>query len=554
MTKKYGLLVLQKALPLLVALLMCLPMATVCSAATTVKVDYHATDESITVTLDTDRREKTAVLTVEKDGRFYVLAEFERSAKDSFVYTCKLPEDCSSGKFTVKVTIGGEVATGSFEHINKGLAQEALDILNAAAKGDFAAAMNQVYQVLAVDIEEFNTYADLLTELYYKYRPSANLTTAEFSVLYSQCLALSKMHTQTDKQITATFLAENASKIAFDYERFSSLSDGEKEEIIERFQAGEYSEDTLEIQYQHWFCLANINQQRGGSVSAYRTALFETHSALLQLDLSDYEESTDKAEVIRLTMERSYQSIKDLRSAFYAAVSKVKEDNKNSHGGSGSGSGSGSSGGGTASFINWDMDSTNEPGNQNSNQGTSSIFSDVPDGHWGASSIHALYERGVINGAGNGKFLPDNAVTRAEFSKILMGSLFGDYQAADRAAFADVSENDWFCNAVNAAAELGIITGNGDGSFLPNETVSRQDMAVMLYRALIKSGAEFRAESLGFADDNEISEYAKEAVSLLGGAGILNGMENGSFHPDGELSRAQAAKALYEALRISSKL
>ena len=135
MTKKYGLWVLKKALPLLVVLLMCLPMATVCSAAATVRVDYHAADESITVTLNTDRKEKTAVLTVEKDGRYYVLAEFERTAKDSFVYTCKLPEDCSSGKFTAKVTIGGEVATGSFEHINKRLAQEALDILNAAAKG-----------------------------------------------------------------------------------------------------------------------------------------------------------------------------------------------------------------------------------------------------------------------------------------------------------------------------------------------------------------------------------------------------------------------------------
>ena len=362
------------------------------------------------------------------------------------------------------------------------------------------------------------------------------------------------MHTQTDKQITAAFLADNASKIAFDYEKFSGLSDGEKEEIIVRFQTGEYSEDALETQYQHWFCLANINQQRGGSVSTYRTALFETHRALLQLDLSGYEESTNQAEVIRLVMESGYQSIKDLRSAFYAAVSKVKEDNKNSHGGSGSGSGSGSGGGGTASFINWDMDSTNESDNQDPNQGTNGIFSDVPDSHWGASSIHALCERGVINGAGNGKFLPDNAVTRAEFSKMLVGALFSDYQAAGRAAFADVSENDWFCNAVNAAAELGIITGNGNGSFLPNETISRQDMAVMLYRALNKSGAEIRAEGLGFVDSNEISEYAKEAVSLLGGAGILNGMENSSFQPDGELSRAQAAKALYEALRISSKL
>ena len=89
------------------------------NAKTSASVEYDAENESIKVFVDTDKKMKTAVLTVEKDGKFYVIAEFERTAIDDFSYSCDLPDYCGSGKYTAKVTIGGETATDDFEHIHK---------------------------------------------------------------------------------------------------------------------------------------------------------------------------------------------------------------------------------------------------------------------------------------------------------------------------------------------------------------------------------------------------------------------------------------------------
>lgn len=555
MLKGFKRAMLRQGAALGLTLLMCLPPATICRAAGSVKAIYHAAEESVTVTLTTDRKEKTAVLSIEKDGKYWALAEFERTSKDLFEYTCALPADCPSGQYIAAVTIGGErQESAPFSHVNKKLAQVALDKVNAAPKEGFAAAIQAGHKELAVDLDEFNAHKELLTELYYKYKPSAELKVDEFSVLYQQCLALSKMHAQTDDAETKTFLENHSLAVQFDFERFDALSEDEQTEIINRFQSGVYSEADLKTQYAHWFCLAEINAKRDSSVSEYRKSLLETNAELLKLDISDYNDSADQNEVIRLVMEQAYDTLDEVRTAFYEAVDSV--------GGSGSGGGSrpsGNNGGGKGSgggtggtnIVDWNAGgSAPDAGNSGTGTEPGQGFSDVPDSHWCAEALQALSERGVISGAGNGQFLPERPVTRAEFSKMLILALFEDSSLASGVDFSDVTETDWFSGYVGAAAALGIVTGAGDGTFLPNETVTRQDMAVMLHRALAKSGMVFM-ESKTFIDGGEISDYAKEAVSQVAGAGMLNGMEDGRFYPHSELSRAQAAKALYEAIRRS---
>jgi len=537
---------LKNAISFIAALGLAVNMAVSVCAKTKARVEYDAENESITVSVDTDKKMKTAVLTVEKDGKFYVLAEFERTSADVFSYSCNLPSDCGSGKYTAKVTIGGETATADFEHINTTLANLAMEKINKASKDTFAEELESVSSELAVDMEEFNTHKKLVTELFFLYKPSTDMTVADFSVLYQKVMSLSKLAQTEEDSETDEFLSENAKKINFDYDKLSKLSDSEKREIYKRFRDAKYTFNDIETEYSHWFCLADINTKSENSVKIYKSAILDTYKDILKLDTDDFEESADESEVIRIVMSQNYTTVEELCDSFYAAVKKVGKK-KTSSGGS-SGGGGGSRGG---SMVKWQPDTKTED-KEPENPAVSDKklpFSDVPDGHWCEESVKNLYNLGIINGATQEKFMPDNSVTRAEFAKMVVCAFLSNGQTVKAADFKDVNENDWFYEYVNSAAQSGIIKGNSEGAFMPHSKITRQDMAVILCRALEKKNINLIAGEVVFSDESEISEYAKPAVVKLASSGILKGMSDGSFAPIGVLTRAQAAKAIDEALK-----
>ena len=522
------------------------------SAQTAAKVSYNPTEESITVQVTTDKLNKSAALTVESEGRYYVIAEFERTSKTNFSYTCKLPTTMSSGTYTAVVTIGGEKAEADFSHINRQMAAEALRLVNDATAETFDAVINANGGELALNVDEFNEYKTLLTQLFFLYRPTGDLTIEEFSSLYNRCLALSKLKGQTSAAQLETDILAQADIIAFDAVKYQALTDAEKKEILGRFQKGAYHEKDIQDEYAQWFALADINGERDSSVSAYRKAILETYAGILQLATDDYKESADADEVIRLVMDASYDSVEDLQTAFYAAVKRVGK--KTSSSGSGSSSSSGGGGRGSSPGSSSGGNLVRWGGESKDTETVSSGFTDVAADHWCAQAAKSLSDRGVISGVGDGRFLPDQSITRAEFAKMLLIALYGNTTAAGANDFTDVSEQDWFYAVVTAAKKNRLITGDADGRFRPNETISRQDMAVMLARGLAAIGAQGDVKELSFRDADTIADYAKEAVAGLCGRGILSGMADGSFQPKGALSRAQAAKALYETLRVCGRL
>lgn len=200
-------------------------------------------------------------------------------------------------------------------------------------------------------------------------------------------------------------------------------------------------------------------------------------------------------------------------------------------------------------------------------------FADQELATWATDSILALAARSVVNGVygmnsadsssgSNGAagvsdvyFAPGRAVTRAEFAQMLVRAL--DLKPRDASAslpFADVRADDWYAGAATTAYEAGIVKGKGDGTFGGRERISRQDMAVMAYRALIVSGLKLGAaagkDASVFADDRAIAGYAREAVAALREAGIVGGMPDGSFAPNGTANRAQAAVLVDRLLQL----
>lgn len=247
---------------------------------------------------------------------------------------------------------------------------------------------------------------------------------------------------------------------------------------------------------------------------------------------------------------QEYNFPKEVKEAYLASLEeKLEEENSSSGssgssgGGSGGGSFGGSKGGGSAVSASPEIVEENLPKVEPEENAVipeeetpkAPEFTDT-ENHWAKSFVEELSAKKIINGYEDGTFKPDNAVTRAEFVTMVVRLLGLEEADAD---FADVNENDWFYSYVGAAHKNGLISGNGEG-FSPYDLITRQDAAVILYHAMgIKEG-----KTAEFSDADSISSYAEDAVNALSSLGIINGYEDNSFRPLNPITRGETAKIL----------
>ena len=172
-------------------------------------------------------------------------------------------------------------------------------------------------------------------------------------------------------------------------------------------------------------------------------------------------------------------------------------------------------------------------------------FGDLDGFEWAKEGIEKLVALGVINGVSDNSFAPEQNVTRAEFCT-MMCRLFGEKEDFEQSHFSDVSREDWYFGYVNAMYKSGVVEGVGSGSFCPAEPVTRQDAAVIIYRALVKySSASFKTEeNIPFNDNDEIAQYAALAIGNLRAEGIIHGKSDNSFEPSVNMLRAEAAQMM----------
>ena len=177
-------------------------------------------------------------------------------------------------------------------------------------------------------------------------------------------------------------------------------------------------------------------------------------------------------------------------------------------------------------------------------------FSDVPQSHWAYSVIDEASDDGIMNGKDAGVFAPNATLTRAEYATMLynlepesdvMKLVHGS--TADNGLY-DVDGNAWYADTVSWAVARGVFKNN-DGSFSPNRTITREEMAVATYEFLHKyCDGKFVLDSIykGFTDDAAFSSSAnRDKVYILVNNGIIAEKSDGSFDPQGSLTRAEAA-------------
>ena len=172
-------------------------------------------------------------------------------------------------------------------------------------------------------------------------------------------------------------------------------------------------------------------------------------------------------------------------------------------------------------------------------------FTDVAADSWYADSVRYVYEHDLMGGTGEGRFSPDLTTSRAMIVTILY-RLEGSPAVTGGTSFADVTAGQWYSDGVAWASANGIVTGYSNGSFGPNDTITREQMAAILYRYARYKGYDLsaRADLGSYSDAVQVSSYAADAMGWAVGSGLITGTSGTTLSPAGSATRAQAAVIL----------
>ncbi|MCI9223163.1 MAG: hypothetical protein HFF22_07335, partial [Oscillospiraceae bacterium] len=171
----------------------------------------------------------------------------------------------------------------------------------------------------------------------------------------------------------------------------------------------------------------------------------------------------------------------------------------------------------------------------------SGYFADVPATSWAADAVAFASAHELFNGTAPGRFSPDQPMSRGMLA-VVLHNLESNPAQALTGAFADVDNRQWYAGGVSWAAAQGIIGGYGNGTFGPNDNITREQLAVMLWRYAGSPAATER--ELHFADAYKASDWAAEALRWAVEKGVLNGKGGGILDPGGEATRAETAQML----------
>ena len=179
-------------------------------------------------------------------------------------------------------------------------------------------------------------------------------------------------------------------------------------------------------------------------------------------------------------------------------------------------------------------------------------FIDLGNHAWAADSINSLADEGIIKGTSANTYSPGNNITRADFAILLVRAF--EKESDNTENFADVSETDYFAKELAIARNTGMVSGVGDNKFAPRQSIKRCDMMLMVYRVLKDSDTLVGADIIRpqYADFDSVPDYAKEAVSALISAGLVNG-KNNLIAPNDNTTRAEVAVLLKRVLEFVEK-
>lgn len=304
------------------------------------------------------------------------------------------------------------------------------------------------------------------------------------------------------------------------------------------------SRDSLVEKYEQAIGLIMVNLYNAEDMDY----VIEKYGESIGIDMDDYKKLVKKhgdVEVNKAFVEKGFENALEIVDAFEKRKSTLDKKDEDD----------GPSGGPVGSRPVKDNFTSNEPiVAPVQKPDTSDIeFTDLKKNHWAFVAVTRLKNRNIVAGFPDGSFKPSENVTREQYLKMIV-ELLGIKANNNANAFTDVSASHWASEYLSAAKDANIVTGYSDGSFGLGKAITRQDAAVMLHRALKAINVSFKNETgEGFNDSDAISDYAKESVNALKNSKLISGMEDGTFAPLDNLSRAQAAQMLANVIENEIK-
>ncbi len=506
------------------------------------------------------------------------------TANGNYTYIQRMPDWVPAGKYNAYVINNTGSAVDSFVFYRPSVAASLLPSLSgdgdSLAKYDIIAGSAADLGIDSVE-PDYAAFGKKAAQIVYAKGVGINPQDVPgFNKSYYAAIALAAMEGK-EADDTKAYLKKYANNLGIDIASDYEMNPDEmKSDILYLYANTDFVDELKSIKaldgnldfsqmcsvlYDRLEALSAVRENTGGPLNLEK--LYKTdYNALLGSILtsnSSYTEDNSEAVFNELADSSKYtfNKFSDLESNFDSAVDAVTEDSGSSGNNKKPG---GNSGGNSNGSYSVPSDSVNKaddyeadlnPENSSSSgsvsrpvsykmpslSAVSASYYDLPADHWAAQSVSVLGGNGIISGYEDGSYRPDNSITRAEFAKLVISAF--SVNAAEINDFSDVASTDWYAPFVAKAAGSGLITGY-EGIFNPNGNISRQDAALILYRMASLAGVVYLGNA-NFADINDIDVYAITAVRGLANASIISGDSNYRFNPKNNLSRAEAAKLLY---------
>ncbi|MBQ7901651.1 MAG: S-layer homology domain-containing protein [Clostridia bacterium] len=467
------------------------------------------------------------------------------------------------------------VFVSTISGVNEAFRTDALQIYGAGEKADLLTKLTLAkanediselewvvenrWEYLSLDKEGYDAIADTEDAKYHEIFCKNVLGTQfatldEFADKFNKTVCIADLYITTDAQGDVKAIAEKFGLTqSTAYKDYTNEADTEIANLVSAQLAGQCTELTAD-NFEQSFNTAVIFKLLADNTDTWSgyEAVIGKYAAELGIEMSVYNSLSNQSAVINgmIANNGTYSSLEDVALDFAQLVDAQKSKESENSGSSGSSGGGSSGGGGSRSnqsggFAGGSVTAPSAPTTDTDTEQSAVVqFTDMESSLWAVEAVSYLADKGIVSGRGDSKFDPEGNITRAEAVKLLV-TAFDIPASGDKVNFADVKPEHWYYEYVCAAYSSGMVSGVSDNEFAPDANITRQDIAVLLDRVI--KGEDAKSE-LAFSDKEQIADYARQAVANLVDMGVISGMGNGSFEPNGYTTRAQAAKMLYQII------
>ena len=474
----------------------------------------------------------------------------------SFTYLMR--DDDISGDYKVSISLadGSEIREESYYYAAKADRDRILKEITAALGEEDISKLKEIFAREGRDFKILNSlgclteeYAELSEESWEKVlKRFKNMNNEDLAARFNEAVIVEKINTAAADTIEQE-LEKYKDKIGIKLEEndnFKKLRS--KTSFFTAFADTEFeSFDAICASVNSIAALCRVNDE-GSYTEIY--GILKENDDVFNISFADYDQLNDyyKSVVLKAMVGNNFKSADEVKAKFEKeskdalAKQKDSESKSNSSTGGSSKGGSGAGGGVMLGDVTVKPDTGKDENKKDDEKPeVKDEFTDLEGVEWAKSAISALYEKGIVAGDGEGKFDPSRNIKREEFVKMIVLA-FGIEPKTGTNEFSDCIPGAWYEEYINAGVDAGLIKGVSAEEFGVGRNITREDMAVIVARAM---KLDISAESETFTDDDEISDYAKDAVYAVKEKGVISGLGDGRFAPKMFATRAQAAKIIY---------